>query len=247
MTVATPATDAAVRRVLAQAPGVIGRPLSDEEISRLTAHFQLVAAWSARARLTAITRPAEAAKLHILDSLLCLRAGIPDRASVVDVGSGAGFPGIPLAIVRPDLSVVLLEPAARKAAFLEMAAAALHLAVRVEAVRAEDAGRDPRRRERFDVGVARAVAPLPVLCELILPLVRVGGKAVLLKGPSVRTELPQGRAAARRLGGDGEPQVIEALLPGGVRRSLVVIGKVAATPAAYPRRAGVPARHPLGA
>lgn len=240
----TPATDAA-RAELARAPVVIGRALAGDEIERLLAHLALIAEWNARAGLTAITRPAEAARLHILDSLLCLQAGIPPRAAVIDVGSGAGFPGVPLAIVRPDLSLVLLEPAARRAAFLEMAVATLRLPARVEAMRAEDAGRATGFRERFDVVVARAVAPLPVLSELVLPLARVGSKAVLLKGPVARAEMAQGRAAARLLGG-GEPAVIEAVLPGGVRRMILVIDKVRGTPQRYPRRAGVPRRRPLG-
>jgi 16S rRNA (guanine527-N7)-methyltransferase len=206
----------------------------------------LVAAWNARARLTAITRPEAAAKLHVLDSLLCLRAKIPPRASVVDVGSGAGFPGIPLAIVRPDLSMVLLEAVSRKAAFLEMAVAALGLRARVEPMRAEVAARDPRLREQFEVAVARAVAPLPALCELVLPFVRVGGQAVLLKGPAVRAEAARGRVAAGILGG-AAPVLIQAALPGGVRRTIVVIRKTAATPQEFPRRSGVPVKHPLGA
>lgn len=183
-------------------------------------------------------------RVHILDSLLCLRAGLPQGAAVVDVGSGAGLPGIPLKIARPDLSLTLLESAARKAAFLDLAVAELRLAAEVVEARAEDAGRDPRWRERFDIGVARAVAALPVLCELVLPFVHPGGKAVLLKGPAVVDEIDSGRRAAARLGGGG-PAVIEDTLPGGIRRMIVVVEKTGTTPRGYPRRPGVPGKRPI--
>ncbi len=237
-------TEPDVIRELGAVAGLLGRPLDDAQIQTITRYLALIAGWSRKARLTAVTRPADAARVHIFDSLLCLRAGFPQGAAVVDVGSGAGLPGIPLKIARPDLSMTLLEAAARKAAFLELAVAELRLAADVVEARAEDAGRDPRWRERFDVAVARAVAPLPALCELVLPFVRPGGKAVLLKGPAVVSELDSGRRAAARLGGGG-PEVIEDALPGGIRRVVVVVPKVGATPPGYPRRPGIPAKRPL--
>jgi 16S rRNA (guanine527-N7)-methyltransferase len=161
----------------------------------------------------------------------------------VDVGSGAGLPGIPLAIVRNDLRVTLLEPDGRRAAFLELAAGELDLKTPVLAVTAEAAGRG-EQRESFDLAVARAVAPLAVSCELTLPLVRVGGRALLLKGPSVAGELGEGRRAARLLGG-ADPEMSAWTLKGGERRILVVIRKDHPTPQAYPRRTGLPRRRPL--
>lgn len=229
---------------LQAASGWLGRPLTDGQIRQLFRYLELIAEHNRRARLTAITRVREAVRLHILDSLLSLRADIPQGAALIDVGSGAGLPGIPLAIARPDLSVTLLEAAARKAAFLEVAASTLALSIVVVEARAETAAHDLRFRERFDVATARAVAPLPVLCEFTLPFVRPGGKAVLLKGPGVGRELAAGARAAGLLGG-GPPGVIEDRLPGGIRRSVVVIPKVTPTPSAYPRRSGLPSRRPL--
>jgi 16S rRNA (guanine527-N7)-methyltransferase len=237
-------TDSAVRRELGAAAGLLGLTLDDAQLRQVTQHIDLLGAWNRKAHLTTITRPAEAARAHVVDSLLCLRTGFPDGAVVIDVGSGAGFPGVPLKIARPDLFMTLLEAATRKAAFLELVASQLRLAITVVEARAERAAHDPKWRERFDVAVARAVAPLPVLCELVLPFVRLGGKAVLLKGPTVTVELDAGARAAAILGG-GAPQLTLDQLPGGARRAIVTIGKVAPTPATYPRRPGVPAKRPL--
>lgn len=225
--------------------GWLGRPFTEAQVRQVFRYLELIAEHNRRARLTAITRVRDAVRLHILDSLLCLRAGIPQGAALIDVGSGAGFPGVPLKIARPDLAVTLLEAASRKAAFLEVVTAALALAAVVVEARAEAAAQDPRFRERFDVAVARAVAPLSVLCELTLPFVHIGGKVILLKGPGIGRELGSGGQAAGLLGG-APPRVIHDQLPGGARRALVVIEKVTATPPAYPRRSGIPSRRPLG-
>lgn len=239
-------TDAEIVRALAPAAHLLGRPLTDSQVRQVISYLALIAAWRKRARLTAIARPLDAVRLHVLDSLLCLRADLPHGALLVDVGSGAGLPGIPLKIARPDLRVTLLEAAARKAAFLELAAARLRLEVAVLKARAEEAAHDGRWREQFDVVVARAVAPLPALCELTLPFVRVGGKAVLLKGPAVDKELAPGEHAASALGG-GDVGVVQAELPGGLRRAVVTIGKIGLTPPDFPRRPGMLAKRPLGA
>ncbi|MDR7401060.1 MAG: 16S rRNA (guanine(527)-N(7))-methyltransferase RsmG [Armatimonadota bacterium] len=218
--------------------------LDDGQLARLERYLDLLAAWSRRARLTAVADPAEAARVHVADSLLCLRADIPFQSAVVDVGSGAGLPGIPLLIARPDLRVTLVEPSRRKAAFLEMVCAELDLPAEVIAEPSEAVGRDATRRETFDVAVARAVAPLPVLAELLLPLVRPGGKAVLLKGPAAGEEVERSRKALEVLGG-GEPTLLDVSIPGGPRRVVVTVPKARPTPDTYPRRPGVPRRRPL--
>jgi 16S rRNA (guanine527-N7)-methyltransferase len=222
----------------------VGVALTDRQVAQLSRYLRLVAQWKRTAALTAVRDPLEAARVHVADSLLCLRAGIPANAGVLDVGSGAGLPGIPLAVVRPDLRVTLLEANRRKAAFLERAVAELGLAVSVIAGRAEDVAARSPARERADVVAARAVAPLPVLVELTLPLARVGGQATLLKGPRIEAELQAAQRAIATLGG-GTAALIEASLRGGERRTIVVVPKVAQTPAGYPRRPGVPQRHPL--
>ncbi len=238
-------SDREIARALEPAAAILGSPLSAAQIAQVTRYLSLLAAWSRRARLTTITKPLDAVRLHILDSLLCLQAGILQGAALLDVGSGAGLPGIPLKIARPDLVVTLLEAASRKAAFLEVAVAELGLVAEVVGSRAEEAARDPRLRERFDVVVARAVAPLPALSELTLPFVRVGGKAVLLKGPGVGREVDAGQRAGVLLG-SGELRILHAELPGGVCRTIVEFPKTGPTPPAYPRRPGIPLKRPLG-
>lgn len=163
---------------------------------------------------------------------------------MIDVGSGAGLPGIPVAIARPDLRITLLEAEKRKGAFLEMAVSELSLPVAVLIARAEDAAHDPAVRERFDVVTARAVAPLQTLLELTLPFVRVGGRGVFLKGRAAEGEMERA-ARARDVVGGGEAQVMASALFGGERRRVVVVPKVRPTPPKYPRRAGVPMRDPL--
>jgi len=229
-----------LRAVLEAEVTAVGFAATPQELELFARYLDLIARWRAHARLTAVADPESAARLHIADSLLCLRAGIPQGSSLVDVGSGAGLPGIPLLIARGDLRVTLLEADTRKAAFLEIAAGELGLAARVVRARAEEAARG-EMRERFDVAVARAVARLPTLCELTLPFVRVGGRAVLLKGPSVRAELGDGRPAARALGGS-EPDLLEGVLKGGEHRTLVVIEKRRQMPGRFPRRGGALSR-----
>ena len=168
----------------------------------------------------------------------------PDPLSVVDVGSGGGLPGLPLKMARPSLALALIEANRRKAAFLVQAVAQLGLTgVEVLPRRAEDVGRDPIHRERYDVAVARAVASLPVLVELCLPLVAVGGRMLAMKTP-VAGEVDSARAAIERLGGRLET-VAAAPSEARTRGQVVVVAKVAPTPAEFPRRPGVPGRRPL--
>jgi 16S rRNA (guanine527-N7)-methyltransferase len=182
---------------------------------------------------------------HYADSLLALNHGLFSRGCrVIDVGTGAGFPGIPLAIARPDMQMTLLESMQKRCDFLSKAVSLLDLRnVRVMAGRAEDMGRGDFR-EQFDLALARAVAVLPVLAEYLLPLVKVGGHALCWKGPALWEELPAGERACQRLGGE-LGALIDLEIPG---RShyIQVINKVNATPAKYPRKAGMPGKKPLG-
>jgi 16S rRNA (guanine527-N7)-methyltransferase len=178
----------------------------------------------------------------VMDSLVLLEHLGP-AIRLVDVGSGAGLPGLPLKIERPDLSVTLVEADQRKSAFLVQACAVLGLKdVEVVATRAEEAGHDPRYRESFDVAVARALAPMPVLAELCLPFVRPGGRLLAQKTES--DNIASAKKAIEMMGG-----LMRAVVsaPSAARRkgTIVVIEKVRPTPAAYPRRPGVPSRRPL--
>ena len=178
----------------------------------------------------------------VADSLVLLEH-LGDARRLVDVGSGGGLPGLPLKIARPSLEVTLVEADQGKAAFLVQACASLDLeGVEVLARRAEEVGHDERYRESFDVAVARAVAPTPVLVELCLPLVRVGGR--LLAQKTDQEELASARRAIELLGGSLERI---AAAPSALRSSgtVVVISKIRPTPQEYPRRPGVPNRRPL--
>src|SRR2546430_1169681 len=182
------------------------------------------------------------AQALVEDSLVLLEH-LGEAHRLVDVGSGGGLPGLPLKIARPDLAIALIEADQAKAAFLVQACARLELEdVEVLARRAEEIGRDGRYRESFDVAVARALAPMPALVELCLPLVRVGGR--LLAQKTDAEALEGARRAIELLGGELESV---ATTPSTIRRSgtVVAVAKVRATPPAYPRRPGVPGRKPL--
>ena len=181
----------------------------------------------------------------LIEDSLVLLDFLSEARTVVDVGSGGGLPGLALKLRRPDLEMTLVESDQSKAAFLVQAAARLQLAsVDVVARAAEEIGQDPRYRETFDAAVVRALAPMPVLAELCLPLVRLGGRVLAQKTAKENVRLAE--RAIEILGG-----MLEAVAPAqsGARTTgtVVVVRKVAATPAIYPRRAGVPRRRPLGA
>lgn len=202
--------------------------------SKLGELARLIAAWPGLA-----SGPTDG----LVEDCLVLVDHLGEARRLVDVGSGGGLPGLPLKISRPDLEVVLIEADAGKAAFLIHACAQLGLqGVEVVNRRAEEAGHDPLMRETFDLAVARALAPMPVLAELCLPFVRVGGRLLAQKteGEDVLSAGP----AIELLGG-APAQVVPA--PSSARRSgtIVIVEKVGATPAAYPRRPGLPARKPL--
>ena len=155
--------------------------LSPAQLTRFEAYYAMLADWNTRVNLTAITAPEDVSKKHFLDSLAAepyLKAG----ASVADVGTGAGFPGLPLLILRPDLKLTLIDSLQKRLVFLEAVLKELKLTAECVHARAEDAGQNPRYRERFDVTLTRAVSALPVLCELTLPLVKVGGISIAYKG-----------------------------------------------------------------
>ena len=226
---------------------IIGLRLSPPQLASLDKYEQELLDWNTRFNLTAIDHPEKIRVKHFLDSLTCLlamRSTPLDR--VIDVGTGAGFPGIPLKIACPRMRLTLLESVGKKAVFCRHAVKALQL-VEVEVVqeRAEAAGLLPEHRERYDWAVARAVAGLPVLVEYLLPFIRVGGRALAMKGESGPAEAQAAEKAMRLLGGHLQ-QVIPVTLPGvEEQRYLIVIEKKAATPNQYPRRVGLPSKHPL--
>lgn len=216
-------------------------------LDRLARYHALLTEWNARIDLTAVLDPEEMVDRHYLDSAAPLALGlIPQGARVIDVGTGAGLPGIPLCILRPDLRVTLLDAQRKRVAFLQAAIEALDLPAQAVHMRAEDAARDEARREAYDVAVSRAVAATPTLLELTLPFVRVGGRAIAWKGPGLQAELEQARRAAHLLGGALEG-VLDAPVPGrDWQHVLLVCAKRQKTARQYPRRAGLPGKNPLG-
>jgi len=194
-------------------------------------------------RLSELARMIEAWPRLVDDSLVLLDH-LRDVRTIVDVGSGGGLPGLAVKIARPDLDVTLVEADQARAAFLVQAAARLGVQVGVVAVRAEEASHDVRYREAFDVAVARALAPMPVLAELCLPFVAVGGRLLAQKTDSEKAEVSAASRAIAALGGRLQA-VVPA--PSAARQHgvIVVVDKLAPTPDAYPRRPGVPSRKPL--
>jgi 16S rRNA (guanine527-N7)-methyltransferase len=223
-----------------------GIELTPEQIGCFQVYYDELADWNQRVNLTAITGEHDVQIKHFLDSLTCLQAlPITPAPRLLDVGSGAGFPGLPLKIARPDVRLCLLESVGKKTEFLRHIIARLSLAgVQVLALRAEDAGQKADEREQYDVVTARAVAELRVLAELTLPFCRIGGVVVAQKRADIAGEIANAAQAIAMLGG-ALRTCLPVILPGVESRQLIVIDKVTATPARYPRQAGMPEKRPL--
>lgn len=224
-------------------------PHEEDLPGKLLRYHALLMDWNTFMDLTAVTVEDEMIDRHYVDSLIALSVPglIPEGARMIDVGTGAGFPGMPLAIARPDLQVTLMDAQQKRLKFLEAVVKELGLAnVTLSHARAEDGARDPMHREKYDLAVARAVAPLAVLAEYLLPYVRVGGKALCWKGPALEEELTQGRRAAFLLGGKvGEGR--KMVIPGrDWDHRILPIEKQLKTARQYPRKAGMPSKSPLG-
>jgi 16S rRNA (guanine527-N7)-methyltransferase len=231
----------------------LGLALDATARARFRRYMTLLDAWRERAGLTSLTDPVAVQRRHFGESLALLvalrAAGVltPEApASVVDVGSGAGLPGLPMRIVEPSLRLTLVESHGRRARFLETLVETLDLeGVEVVTARAEEAGRDPGYRERFDVAVARAVAPLPVLVEYLLPLLRPAGVMAAPKGSSAERELREAEAAIDALGGcAGEPLAL-SLPDGTAPQRVLIVRRCGELPERFPRRPGIPAKRPL--
>lgn len=236
-----------MRELANHAHDLLGLRLRTSQLKALEQYESLLVEWNKRVNLTAIRDPEEIRIKHFLDSLTCLKVmrELPAER-MVDVGTGAGFPGLPIKIVCPAVQVTLFESVGKKADFCRRVVDSLGLeGVDVVQERAEVGGQMSQHRERYDWAVARAVAGMPVLAEYLLPLVRVGGRMLAMKGESGPAEAHQAENAIHVLGGRLK-QVVPVTLPGvAEERFLVVADKVAATPNQYPRRPGVPTKKPL--
>lgn len=235
------------QELVANAAAEYGLQLTNGQIAAMDTYYRLLLEWNEKMNLTAITEPHEVAVKHMIDSLSCYREEIFTAAArIVDVGTGAGFPGIPLKIFQPELELILMDSLNKRLNFLREVAGNLGLqGVAFVHARAEEAGKNKQHRESYDIAVSRAVARLNVLCELCLPLVKVGGWFIALKGAQYEDEVHEAAQALTILGGQ-VADIRPVSLPGlADKRAVIYIKKVAATPPLYPRKAGTPEKKPL--
>lgn len=229
----------------------LGLHLTARQLEQFQSYYQELVDWNRRMNLTAITDYEEVQLKHFLDSLtvtLALKQPISSKSlRLIDIGTGAGIPGIPLKILLPDIKLALLDSTAKKAAFLHHVKQKLELDdVEIVVGRAEEVAHDTQYRERFDVVLSRAVAPLPTLVELTLPFCTVSGSFIAQKKGAINQEISQAAKAISLLGGNLR-EVKRINLPEFTDgRQLIIIDKLSLTPELYPRHPGIPAKRPLG-
>lgn len=218
---------------------------SNIQIERFYKYMNLLIEWNEKINLTAITEPKEIIIKHFIDSLTVLK-DIKGKNTLVDVGTGAGFPGIPLKIMDEEIKITLLDSLNKRINFLNEVINQLDLK-NIETIhsRVEDAGKNKKYRERFDIATARAVANLVTLSEYMLPLVKVGGKSICMKGSEVSEELQNSKKAISILGGEIENIDNFQLPKSDMMRNIVIIKKVKNTPNKYPRKPGTPSKEPI--
>jgi 16S rRNA (guanine527-N7)-methyltransferase len=227
--------------------GINGIPASPDLPEKLEIYLRLLKEWNSKMDLIADAPDDEILDRHFTDSLTVLRNGlVPYGAKWIDVGTGAGFPGLPLAMARPDIMMTLMDAQQKRLNFLQAVIEETGISNCCTVhMRAEEGARNPEYREKFDIASARAVAPLNTLTEYLLPFVRIGGAALCWKGPALRNELEAGRRSAHILGGKLEMPVICHIEGRDWEHMVLPIRKTEKTAAAYPRKAGMPKTKPL--
>lgn len=208
-------------------------------------YMELLQKWNENINLTAITEPEEVLQKHFVDSLTIMPY-IKKNEKVIDVGTGAGFPGIPLKIAEEEVEVTLLDALNKRLNFLNEVIQVLELSkIKTVHLRAEEAGKNKDLREKFNVSVSRAVAPLSTLVEYLLPLVKVNGKCICMKGSNIEEEIVNSQKAIEILGGKIE-KIEEFTLPNSeIKRNIIIIRKLKETPSKYPRKPGTPSKEPI--
>ena len=219
--------------------------LSNEQINKFYDYMNLLIEWNKVMNLTGITDPKEIILKHFIDSLTALDR-IDKNQTIIDVGTGAGFPGIPIKIAYPKTKVVLLDSLNKRINFLNEVISKLDLKdITTVHGRAEDFGNNKNHRERYDIAIARAVAPLNILLEYLMPFVKQDGKCICMKGTDVKEELERGTNAINVLGGKLTDTTEFNLPHTDMNRTIIEVKKVKNTPGAYPRKAGIPTKKPL--
>ncbi|MDE6762752.1 MAG: 16S rRNA (guanine(527)-N(7))-methyltransferase RsmG [Oscillospiraceae bacterium] len=220
-----------------------GFDISEEQYARLHEYARTLVEWNEKMNLTGITDPDGITIKHFLDSILPLKfLKLSEGSKVIDVGTGAGFPGLPLKIYRPDIKLTLLDSLNKRVNFLSEACNAANIDAECVHARAEECGHDHRFREKFDAALARAVAAMPVLAEYCMPFVKIGGIFAAMKGPN--ENYSDGENAVKILGGE-IADVKEYELPNGDKRVLIIVKKLSATSEKYPRNGGQISKKPL--
>ena len=224
-----------------------GLNLTEDQISAFNKYYELLYEWNKKINLTAITEPKDVAIKHMVDSLSCFKADLfKENTSLIDVGTGAGFPGLPLKIFYPSLKLTLLDSLNKRVKFLQLVVDELGLKdVEIIHARSEEAARNKKYREKFDLATARAVARLPIICEYCLPFVKDGGTFIALKGRQYEEEATQAQKAIKVLGGEISDIMPVKLPEIDDKRAVIYIKKIKSTPKTYPRKAGTPERNPI--
>lgn len=239
-----------IQKLFADRLAASGIPLTDLEtqLEQLETYYRLLVEWNEKMNLTGITERSAVYEKHFYDSLTLAEAvDLRSAVSLADIGSGAGFPSLPVKIVFPHMRITIVDALAKRIRFLEAVVSALDLKdVICLHGRAEEVGRKPEHRDRYDVVTARAVARLAALNELCLPFAKTGGCFVAMKGSEIAEELEESRYSTKQLNGALRDTIHLTLPDEGSARHLVVIAKQGPTPKAYPRKAGVPLKQPLG-
>lgn len=225
----------------------IGLKCSDETIDKFSKYREILVEWNQKMNLTGIEEEKEVYIKHFLDSVAAVKKGyIKDGMSIIDVGTGAGFPGLPLRICLENSKVTLLDSLNKRINFLSEVCTNINIDdIELIHGRAEDFGKDEKYREQYDIATARAVAGLPILMEFCVPFIKVGGYFVCLKGPNADTELEESRKAMEVLGLEFVEKIDVELPEIELKHNIVVFKKVNSTPAKYPRKAGKPVKTPI--